>query len=74
MSPMELNEEQVRRFELMRQMIAQGMPPAELADIVFDHIRREQLYILPHDDFNAAVSDRTQNILGGTNPAPRTFG
>ena len=66
------DEEQARRAELSRQSVAQGMPPAELADIVFDHIRREQFYILTHDDFNTAVSDRTETILGGTNPTPST--
>ena len=63
------DEEQKRRAESSRQSVADGMPPAELADIVFDHIRQERLYILTHDDFNAHVSDRTETILGGTNPS-----
>ena len=69
----EPNEEQRRRAEQSRQSVAQAMKPAELADIVFDHIRREQFYILTHDDFNAAVSDRTAAILGGANPTPLTI-
>ncbi len=68
----EPNEEQARQAELSRRSVAQGMPPAELADIVFDHIRREKLYILTHDDFNSAVSERTETILGGTNPTTAT--
>ena len=62
------DEEQIRLTERAREGVAQGMDPSELADIVFDHIEREQLYILTHDDFNEAASERTATILGGTNP------
>jgi NAD(P)-dependent dehydrogenase (short-subunit alcohol dehydrogenase family) len=69
-APIELTEQQQARFQFFSEMINQGMPPAELADIVFDHIRREKLYILTHDNFNEMVEGRTRNILRGENPQP----
>jgi short-subunit dehydrogenase len=67
-APGEPTEEQQARFQFVSEMVKQGMPPAELADIVFDHIRRERLYILTHDNFNEIVENRTKAILGGENP------
>ena len=67
-TPPEPTEEHPARFQFVTEMIKQGMPPAELADIVFDHIRRERLYILTHDNFNEMVEERTRNILRGENP------
>ena len=65
----ELDEAQLRLAERSRQSVAQAMLPADLAEIVFDHIRREQLYILPHDDeFKVEAAERAARILGGTNP------
>ena len=65
----ELDEAQLRLAERSRQSVAQAMLPADLAEIVFDHIRREQLYILPHDDeFKVEAAERAATILGGTNP------
>ena len=66
----EPDEQQQRGSERSRQSVAQGMPPAKLADIVFDHIRRERLYILTHDDeFRVEAADRAATILGGANPS-----
>lgn len=65
---LEPTEEQQARFDMVTEMINQGMPPAELAEIVFDHIRRERLYILTHDNFNQIVENRTKAILSGENP------
>tara|TARA_A100001037_G_C15098635_1_gene612817 strand:+ start:349 stop:1185 length:837 start_codon:yes stop_codon:yes gene_type:complete len=65
----EPDEAQLRLAERSRQSVAQAMLPADLAEIVFDHIRREQLYILPHDDeFKVEAAERAATILGGTNP------
>ena len=65
----EPDEAQLRLAERSRQSVAQAMLPADLAEIVFDHIRREQLYILPHDDeFKVEAAERAARILGGTNP------
>ena len=44
------------------------MQPAEIADIVFNAIRAERLYILTHDHFDEMIRDRAENMINGTNP------
>ncbi|MDA1074227.1 MAG: SDR family NAD(P)-dependent oxidoreductase [Proteobacteria bacterium] len=57
-----------QRQEMVRQMIAAGMAPADLAAIVFDGIRAQRLYILTHEDFDQMILQRAQHITEGTNP------
>ncbi len=53
----------------LQQMVATGMAPQELAGHVFDAIRNEQFYILPHPDWKALIEQRMQNILQGRTPS-----
>ena len=60
----------IRRTILaLQQMVATGMAPQELAGHVFDAIRNEQFYILPHPDWKALIEQRMQNILQGRTPS-----
>ena len=54
--------------EMFQNMIDNGMPPAELAEIVFDGIRAKRLYIVTVPDFNEIIQQRTNQITSGTNP------
>lgn len=56
------------RMTAFRAALAEGMAPSQLADIVFDGIRAERLYILTHTDFNEIILGRANNICSGTNP------
>jgi NAD(P)-dependent dehydrogenase (short-subunit alcohol dehydrogenase family) len=53
------------------QFIANGMPPSQVADIVFDGVRENRFYILTHDTFDDAIRYRFENILARRNPVPR---
>lgn len=65
-------EEQGR--EMFQQLLANGMDPAELAEITFQGIRDEKLYIQTHTDFNEMIADRAAHITQGTTPAgPAVF-
>ena len=65
-------EEQGR--EMFEQLLANGMDPAELAEITFQGIRDEKLYIQTHTDFNEMIADRAAHITQGTTPAgPAVF-
>jgi len=66
-------QEQQKMRGLMVDFLRQGMQPGELADIVFEGIRSERLYILTHDDFNDIILSRAQNITSGTNPPVTNF-
>lgn len=55
-------------------LIANGMPPAQVADIVFEAVRNDQFYITTTSDFDDFIRTRFENILGRRNPVPRGFG
>jgi len=63
--------EQEQRTAMFREILRQGMQPAEIADIVFDAVRADRLYILTHDHFDEMIRTRAENIVTGTNPEMR---
>lgn len=54
-------------------MLARGKQPAEIADIVFDSINRDALYILPHPAWDDFVKNRFDAIVGRAGPASIDF-
>ncbi len=61
--------ELVAAVQSMRDAAQAGLPPRQVADQVFDAIRKEQFYILTHPEYNAAIQQRVENILQQRNPA-----
>jgi NAD(P)-dependent dehydrogenase (short-subunit alcohol dehydrogenase family) len=55
---------------LGRQFIAAGSPPAMIAERVFEAVRDERFYILPHPDWKDQIQARMENILAERNPTP----
>jgi hypothetical protein len=45
-----------------------GMPPVEVADVVFGAIRSEQFYILTHPEWTEVIQLRTDSLLRMENP------
>ena len=68
-APVALTPEQEAGRAMFQAMLEEGMPPAQVADIVFQAIRNRQLYILTHTDFNERILERANEITTGTNPA-----
>ncbi|MEM7097894.1 MAG: SDR family NAD(P)-dependent oxidoreductase [Pseudomonadota bacterium] len=60
--------EDEQRMAMFQEILRQGMQPAEIAEIVFDSIRANRLYILTHDHFDEMIRTRAENIVNGTNP------
>jgi NAD(P)-dependent dehydrogenase (short-subunit alcohol dehydrogenase family) len=54
--------------ETLHQLIETGMPPLQIAEAVFDAVREERFYILPHKDWKRFVQKRMENILEERNP------
>ena len=52
----------------MRQSMEAGMTPEHLAGHVFDAIREEQFYILPHPESKRWVQQRMEDIIQERNP------
>ena len=55
---------------LGRQLVASGSPPATVADCVFEAIRAERFYILPHPEWKDLIRARMETILAEGNPTP----
>jgi hypothetical protein len=47
-----------------------GMPPAQVADAVFQAIREERFYILTHPEGTDWIRRRMEDILQERNPTP----
>jgi len=45
-----------------------SMPPLQVADVVFDAIRKEQFYILSHPEWTEVIQLRTDKLLRMENP------
>ncbi len=68
-SPPAPTPEDEQRMAMFREILRQGMQPPEIAEIVFDAIRANRLYILTHDHFDEMIRARAENMINGTNPA-----
>ena len=56
------------QWETLRQLVHAGMPPAQLADVVFKALREDQFYILPHPEIKESVRTRMEDILQERSP------
>lgn len=65
-------EEAARQF--VRQAVQAGMPPSQVADIVFNAIRDEKFYILTHPEWEKMVRTRMEDILQERNPTFASIG
>ena len=70
-APVVLTPELEERIAWFTKAVEEGMPPAELADHVFNAIKNERFYILPHPEFKEWVQTRMDDILQDRNPTPR---
>ena len=65
-----LNPASAARWEALRQRVAAGMPPGQVADAVFEAIQKDRFYILTHPEWQNPVRTRMEDILHGRNPTP----
>ena len=59
--------------ELLKQIIAGGLPAAEVARQVVDAIKEERFYVLPHPEMKSIVRTRMDDILEERAPAAEFF-
>jgi NAD(P)-dependent dehydrogenase (short-subunit alcohol dehydrogenase family) len=53
--------------------IPEGMPPATLAEKVFEAIRADRFWILTHPEFKPVFESRFQTMMEGRNPDMGAF-
>ena len=71
-NPVQAEVEEVGR-ELLRQIIATGLSPEEVARQVVDAIKHERFYVLPHPDMKSLVRTRMDDILEERTPGTEFF-
>jgi NAD(P)-dependent dehydrogenase (short-subunit alcohol dehydrogenase family) len=63
-----LTPEIAAAIQAIRQLVQGGIPPSQVADMVFDAIRENRFYILTHPTTKFAVQLRMQGILDDSGP------
>jgi NAD(P)-dependent dehydrogenase (short-subunit alcohol dehydrogenase family) len=71
-NPVEPEMSEVGR-ELMKQIVASGLPPSEVARQVVDAVKTERFYVLPHPEMKSIVRTRMDDILEDRSPAAAFF-
>ncbi|MDK9707325.1 MAG: SDR family NAD(P)-dependent oxidoreductase [Desulforhopalus sp.] len=66
--PVMRTPEMLARQAAFKAAIEASMSPRQVADIVFDAIRAEQFYILPHPEYAEVIQLRTDKLLRLENP------
>ncbi|HAJ29717.1 MAG TPA: 3-oxoacyl-ACP reductase, partial [Gammaproteobacteria bacterium] len=72
-APVALTPQQEALRAQFAAVMAEGMQPSAVAETVFNGIRKNQLYIQTHDQFNERIMARAEDITQGTNPDPKIF-
>ena len=54
--------------QMLGQLLASGLAPAQVAGLVFEAVRDERFYILPHQEFKRLVRSRMDDILEEHSP------
>ena len=66
--PVTMTPEMQAALAALKAAIEAGMPPIQVAEVVFDAIKKEQFYILPEPEWTEAIQLRTDNLLRMENP------
>ena len=59
--------------QAVRQLIATGLPPEQVAAVVFDAIRAERFYVFPHPEWIERIRARMEDIVAARNPTTLSF-
>jgi short-subunit dehydrogenase len=63
-----LNPDDQTFIQNLTQMVEAGMSPVAVADDVFEAIRKEAFYILPHPEVKDGVRAQTEDLIQNRNP------
>ena len=66
--PVEMTPEMRAGLNYFKAAIEAAMPPLQVADMVFDAIKKERFYILTHPEWIEVIQMRTDNLLRLENP------
>ena len=66
--PVTMSPEMQAGLAAFKAAIEASMPPLQVADVVFDAIKKEQFYILTHPEWTEVIQLRTDKLLRMENP------
>jgi NAD(P)-dependent dehydrogenase (short-subunit alcohol dehydrogenase family) len=66
--PATITPEMQAGLAAFKALIQASMPPLQVADVLFDAIKNEQFYVLPHPEWTDVIRLRTDNLLRMQNP------
>jgi short-subunit dehydrogenase len=66
--PVELSPEAQARWAFMNAAVEAGISPLQVADQVFEAIKKERFYILTHPERNQLIQLRVEDLILGRNP------
>ncbi len=58
-------------YEALKRIVEEGTPPEQIADAVFEAIRKNQFWILTHPQLDQGIRDRFESMLARANPPVR---
>jgi NAD(P)-dependent dehydrogenase (short-subunit alcohol dehydrogenase family) len=70
--PVAMTPERQAGLAAFKAAIEASMPPFEVADAVFDAIKKQQFYVLPHPEWTEVIRLRTDSLLRMENPQSPT--
>jgi hypothetical protein len=62
-------EAEIRR-KLVESMLASGLEPRKVGDLVLDAIREERFWVLTHPHWKSMIRHRMENVLEERDPTP----
>jgi short-subunit dehydrogenase len=68
------NPQEAMMRDVVRGLVAAGLAPTRVAELVLEAIREERFYVLTHPDFMPLVRQRMEGILEQRNPSFGGFG
>jgi NAD(P)-dependent dehydrogenase (short-subunit alcohol dehydrogenase family) len=71
--PVEQTPEEEVRYQMITELIRNGLPPEHVADLVHDAVLANQFWVFPHPEMVAMLPARYEHIMAGTNPVPRAL-
>lgn len=69
----ERSPEEEAAMAFVREALASGLDPAEVADMVYDAITEQRFWIFPHPDMVAMLADKHDSIMANRNPVPMSL-
>lgn len=67
--PLAMGDDNELMRAAMRDLVAGGIPPADVAERIFEALRSGRFTILPHPEFGEQILDRSRRLVAGELPS-----